>query len=148
MARPFPYILLLLLFIMSSISLGAKNKKTGKTYNVRHKNQGWKIKTTGGREKVHNDDQKGKEEGHDDYQTELVDDTDDIYQSYDSGYHPKILLFPRHHLILIFSITNPCWDHFFQCPFNTHCYIHKYANGKEDIGRKLPSFRILWKFHV
>ena len=35
---------------------------------------------TGGREKVHNDDQKGKEERHDDYQTELVDDTDDIYQ--------------------------------------------------------------------
>ena len=62
---------------MSSISLGAKNKKTGKTYYVRHKNQGWKIKTTGGREKVHNDDQKGKEEGHDDYQN---DDTDDIYQ--------------------------------------------------------------------
>ena len=80
MARPFPSILLLLLFIMSSISLGAKNKKTGKTYNVRHKNQGWEIKTIGGREKVHNDDQKGKEEGHDDYQTELVDDTDDIYQ--------------------------------------------------------------------
>ena len=79
MARPFPYILLLLLFLMSSISLGAKNKKTGKTYNVRHKNQWWKIKTTGGREKVHNDDQKGKEEGHD-YQTVLVDDTDDIYQ--------------------------------------------------------------------
>ena len=79
MARPFPYILLLLLFLMSSISLGAKNKKTGKTYYVRHKNQGWKIKTTGGREKVHNDDQKGKEEGHD-YQTALVDDTDDIYQ--------------------------------------------------------------------
>ena len=65
---------------MSSISLGAKNKKTGKTYNVRHKNQGWKIKTTGGREKVHNDDQKGKEKGHNDYQTELVDDTDDIYE--------------------------------------------------------------------
>ena len=65
---------------MSSISLGAKNKKTGKTYNVRHKNQWWKIETTGGREKVHNDDQKGKEEGHDDYQIELVDDTDDIYQ--------------------------------------------------------------------
>ena len=65
---------------MSSFSLGAKNKKTGKTYYLRHKNQGWKIKTTGGREKVHNDDQKGKEEGHDDYQTELVDDTDDIYQ--------------------------------------------------------------------
>ena len=80
MALPFPSILLLLLFLMSSISLGAKNKKTGKTYYVRHKNQGWKIKTTGGREKVHNDDQKGKEEGHDDYQTELVDDTDDIYQ--------------------------------------------------------------------
>ena len=79
MARPIPYILLLLLFLMSSISLGAKNKKTGKTYYLRHKNQGWKIKTTGGREKVHNDYQKGKEEGHD-YQTELVDDTDDIYQ--------------------------------------------------------------------
>ena len=62
---------------MSSISLGAKNKKT---YYLRHKNQGWKIKTTGGREKVHNDYQKGKEKGHNDYQTELYDDTDDIYQ--------------------------------------------------------------------
>ena len=59
---------------MSSLCLGWKNKKTGKSYNVRHKNRWWKIKTTG--EKGH-----GGEKGHD-YQEYLDDDTDDSYQDY------------------------------------------------------------------
>ena len=51
------------------------------------------MKTTGDREKLHNDYQKGqekgyndyqkeKEKGHNDYQTEFVNDIDDIYQNY------------------------------------------------------------------
>ena len=75
MTRPFPYILLLL-FFMSSICLGWTNKKTGKSYNIRHKNRWWKIRTTGSGEKG-----RGGEKGHD-YQEYLEDDTDDSYQDY------------------------------------------------------------------
>ena len=61
---------------MSSLCLGWKNKKTGKSYIVRHKNRWWKIKTTGSGEKGH-----GGEKGHD-YQEYLDDDTDDVYTDY------------------------------------------------------------------
>ena len=61
---------------MSSLCLGWKNKKTGKSYIVRHKNRWWKIKTTGIGEKGH-----GGEKGHD-YQEYLDDDTDDVYTDY------------------------------------------------------------------
>ena len=64
---------------MSSLCLGWKNKKTGKSYIVRHKNRWWKIKTTGSEEKGHGGH--GGEKGHD-YQEYLDDDTDDSYQDY------------------------------------------------------------------
>ena len=72
MARPSPFILLILLLFMSSLCLGGKIKKS---YNVRHKNQWWKIETTG--EKGHNY-QKVKGQ---DYQKELDEDTDDENKS-------------------------------------------------------------------
>ena len=82
MTRPFPYILLLL-FFMSSLCLGWKNKKTGKSYIVRHKNRWWKIKTTGEKGRGGHGGKKGHggEKGHD-YQEYLDDDTDDSYTDY------------------------------------------------------------------